>query len=225
HRLVLVLVQPVGEGRGGRLVDDAQNLQTGDAAGVLGRLALCVVEVRRYRDDCLGHPLTQELRGVLDQLAQHQRGDLLRRVQPVAYLEPHRAVRSGHHVERHRVDLAGDLVVAPADEALRRVDRPLGVQDRLPARVDWQDYQYRPLIYAATRSSDPVSARGTNRPWRSALTAASVRVATSSFARTCSTCAATVRPLMNSAPAIRLFCQPSTMSPRTSNSRVVRPCS
>jgi hypothetical protein len=43
------LVEAVREGRGGRLVDDAQDVEAGDLAGVLRRLALCVVEVRRDR--------------------------------------------------------------------------------------------------------------------------------------------------------------------------------
>jgi hypothetical protein len=43
--LVLLLVEAVGEGRGGGLVDDALDLEAGDLAGVLGRLALGIVEV------------------------------------------------------------------------------------------------------------------------------------------------------------------------------------
>jgi hypothetical protein len=61
HGLVLLLVQPVGERRRGRLVDDAQDLEAGDLAGVLGRLALRVVEVRRDGDDRLGDLLAEEL--------------------------------------------------------------------------------------------------------------------------------------------------------------------
>ena len=50
HRLVLgALVEAVGERRRGRLVDDAQHLEPGDLAGLLGRRALGVVEVRRAR--------------------------------------------------------------------------------------------------------------------------------------------------------------------------------
>ena len=45
--LVLLLVEAVRERRRRRLVDDALDLEAGDAAGVLGGLALGVVEVRR----------------------------------------------------------------------------------------------------------------------------------------------------------------------------------
>ena len=51
--LVLLLVETVGQRSGGRLVDDAQHLQAGDLPGVLGRLALGVVEVGGDRDDGL----------------------------------------------------------------------------------------------------------------------------------------------------------------------------
>ena len=45
--LVGLLVEPVGESRRGGLVDDALDLEARDGAGVLGGLALGVVEVRR----------------------------------------------------------------------------------------------------------------------------------------------------------------------------------
>ena len=49
--LVLLLVQPVGERRGRRFVDDSQHLQTGTLAGILGGLTLSIIEIRRHRDD------------------------------------------------------------------------------------------------------------------------------------------------------------------------------
>ena len=44
------LVEAVGQRRRGRLVDDAQDLEAGDAAGVARRGALRVVEVGRHGD-------------------------------------------------------------------------------------------------------------------------------------------------------------------------------
>ena len=53
-----LLVEAVGQRRRRRLVDDAQHLEAGDGAGVLGRLALAVVEVGRDRDHGLASPVS-----------------------------------------------------------------------------------------------------------------------------------------------------------------------
>src|ERR1700689_4729316 len=129
--LVLLLVKPVRERGRRRLVDDPQHLEARDPAGVLGRLPLGVVEVRGHRDHRLGDLLAEALRRIIDELAQHQRGDLLGRVLPAVNVEPDRPVRARYHVEGDRVQLALHLVEPAADEPLGRVDRPLGVQDRL----------------------------------------------------------------------------------------------
>ena len=47
-------VHSVGKRSGGRLVDDALHIEPGDLAGILGRLALRVVEVGGDRDHRLG---------------------------------------------------------------------------------------------------------------------------------------------------------------------------
>ena len=76
--LVLLLVQAVGQRSGGRLVDDAQHFQAGDAPGVLGGLALGVVEVGGNGDDGLGDLLAQPHFGVGLELAQNHGGDFRR---------------------------------------------------------------------------------------------------------------------------------------------------
>src|SRR5690606_25849597 len=73
--VLLALLEAVRErGRGG-LVDDAGHVEARDLPGVLGRLTLSVVEVRRDGDDRVGDGLAQVLLGVALELAEDARGD------------------------------------------------------------------------------------------------------------------------------------------------------
>ena len=62
-RLAVVLVEAIGERRRGRLVDDAQHFEARDLAGVLGRLALGVVEISGDGDHRLGDVLAEKRLG------------------------------------------------------------------------------------------------------------------------------------------------------------------
>ena len=74
----LVLVQPVGERGGGGLVHQPLHLQTGNPSGILGSLALGVVEVGRYGDDRPRHFLAEKLFRPPLQLAQDEGGNFRR---------------------------------------------------------------------------------------------------------------------------------------------------
>ena len=79
-RLILVLVEAVGKCCCRRLVDDAQDIEACNLAGVLRRLALAVVEVSRNRDDSLRDRLTEVCFCIALELLQDHGRDFLRRV-------------------------------------------------------------------------------------------------------------------------------------------------
>jgi hypothetical protein len=126
---LFLLVQAEGQGRSGGLVDDALDFQAGDAAGVLGGLALGVVEVGRHGDDGFGDRLAQVVLGGLLHLAQDVGLTCWAEIFLAAHLHPGVAVVGGHDGVGHQVDvllhfLLGELA---ADQALDGVQRVLGV--------------------------------------------------------------------------------------------------
>ena len=135
--LGVALVEAVGQRGRGRLVDDALDLEPRDAAGVLGRLALRVVEVGRHGDHGLGDRLAQVGLGGLLHLGQHLGRDLLRRhLLAVGGRHPGVAVLVLDDAVGHEVDVLLHLGVAEAaaDQALDGMERVLGVGDGLALR-------------------------------------------------------------------------------------------
>ena len=136
--LVLLAVEAVGQRRRGRLVDDALDVEAGDATRVLRRLSLGVVEVGRDGDDRLGHLLAEVGLGVALQLLQDHRADLGRAEGlPVPELHDDAVgLRVLDHLVRDEVLAALHLGVVPAatHEALDAEDRVLGVGDGLALR-------------------------------------------------------------------------------------------
>jgi len=117
--LVGFLIDAVGQGRGGGLVDDALDLHARDFARVLGGLPLCVGEIRGDGDNRLHHLVAQVRLGVLLKLGQNHRGNFLRGV----ILAVHRHFVSGAHFALDGRDGAirvGNrlLLGHPADDAL-----------------------------------------------------------------------------------------------------------
>ena len=104
--LVVLLVEAVRERRRGRLVDDALDVEARDAAGVLGGLALRVVEVRGDGDDRLGDRLAEVVLGGLLELAQHVRARPRAGVTVLAaHLDGHVAVVARDDLVRHALGL------------------------------------------------------------------------------------------------------------------------
>ena len=73
---VLGLVDTVGEGAGGGLVDHAENVEASDLTGILGGLALGVVEVRGAGHDGVGDLAAKMALGGLLHLLEHEGSNL-----------------------------------------------------------------------------------------------------------------------------------------------------
>jgi len=136
HRdlFILLFVQAVGQGRGRRLVDDAQNVQAGDLARVFGRLTLRIVKVSRNRDDGVVDFFSQIIFRRLLHFGEDHRGNFRRGV----ILAPHGDLRVA--VGRFRDLVGGDLdvvlnlfgVIFSADHSLDGVNGIFRIGDRLP---------------------------------------------------------------------------------------------
>src|SRR5262249_53365651 len=130
---LLLLLEPIGERRRSRLVDDAQDFQTGDLAGILGRLPLRIVEVGGNRDDGLTYLLAEIGFRRLLHLLEDERRYLRWRIGFSVGFDPGIAVRGLD-------DLVGDqplvlfhhgVVVAAADQPLHSENGVGGIGHRL----------------------------------------------------------------------------------------------
>ena len=127
----VALVEAVGERGRRRLVDDAQHVEAGNAAGVARRRPLRVVEIRGHRDDGaidLGIDvalLGEERFGAVLQLAEDEGRDLRRRELAVAEPDADHAARLAGDAERKQPRFVADVVDALAHEPLHGVDGAL----------------------------------------------------------------------------------------------------
>ena len=130
--LVLLLLEPVRQGRGRRLVDDPGDLQAGDLSGVLGGLPLAVVEIGRDRDHRLAYLVAEiTFRGLL-QLPQDESRNLRGRVILVVDAHLDEVARAADDLVGHHLLLAANLFVPAAHEPLDRINGSPGIGDRLP---------------------------------------------------------------------------------------------
>mmetsp|Transcript_67676 Transcript_67676/g.94101 ORF Transcript_67676/g.94101 Transcript_67676/m.94101 type:complete len:341 (-) Transcript_67676:56-1078(-) len=121
------LVQPVGNGSGGGLIDDAQHLQTSNGTGILGGLTLRVIKVGGHSDHGLLHLMAQVGLGSLPHLGQHHGRDLfgLELLGLALVFNRHVGLaRLVHNLEWPvlHVRLHGRIIIAPANQ-------PLGIKD------------------------------------------------------------------------------------------------
>ena len=133
---LFVLVEAEGECCRCWLIDDALDIQPGDAASVLRRLTLRVVEVCGHGDDGFGDRFAQIVLGGLLHLAQDFGADLLRSDLVAAHLNPRIAVVGSSDLVGHQIDVLLHFLLGEfaADQALHRVQRVLGVGDGLTLR-------------------------------------------------------------------------------------------
>ena len=132
NALVILLVQAVGQGRGGGLVDNAQNLKASDLAGVLGGLTLGIVEIGRHGDHRLGDRFTEVLASIFSQLAQHLGRDFLGGELLVEHGALHLDIGAGLlNGITHLLGFFVDFINTAADETLDRIEGIFGVHDRL----------------------------------------------------------------------------------------------
>ncbi|MCY1211317.1 NAD-specific glutamate dehydrogenase [compost metagenome] len=131
--VALGFVHAIGQRSRSRLVDDALDVQTGNTAGILGGLALTVVEVGRNGDHRFGHRLAEIIFGGLLHLLQHFRGNLRRCHLLALHFHPGVTVVGlgdlvGNHLD---VFLHDVFFKAATDQALHGVQGVLRVGDRL----------------------------------------------------------------------------------------------
>ena len=138
-RPLLALVEPVGERRRGRLVHEAQHLEACEPPGVLGRLALAVVEVRRHRDHGLADGAPERVLGPALELAQDERRHLGRRHLTALDHETDHTPAPLHEAIPPAI-LVAHVLEAETHEALHGEDRLEGTIGRELARPPPDDH-------------------------------------------------------------------------------------
>src|SRR6266568_63867 len=130
---VFFLVKSVCQGCCGRLVNDTQHVQSGNLAGVLGCLALGVIEVGRHGDNRIGDGGAKIILGGLFHFLQDHRRNFRSGIALAAHLYPGIAVVGLDNLERRNSDVFFNrfrIKLAP-DQAFDGVEGVLRIGDRL----------------------------------------------------------------------------------------------
>ncbi len=140
-RAAILLVEAVGQRRGGRLADDAQHFEARQSTRVARGGALRVIEVGRHGDHRAIHfevelaLFLEELLGAMLQLAKDECGNLRRREFPIGDTDAHDAAGLAADAEWQQRRLVLHVVYPAAHEALHRVHGTLGGDQQLPLRL------------------------------------------------------------------------------------------
>ena len=129
--LFFLLVQSVRQSGRGGLVNDAQNFETRDFAGLFGRLALAVVEIGRNGDDGFGYFFAEEIFGGSLQFLQNHGRDFRRAVALAGDFDAGVVVRSFDHLIRDALGFFLHFVVTATHKPLDRIHRVFGIRNRL----------------------------------------------------------------------------------------------
>ena len=128
---VFLLVQTVCQRCGGRLVDDAFDIKSGDSSGVLGRLSLRIVEVCRNRDDGFRDLFAEIGFRVGFQFLKNHGGDFRRRIALVAGFDVGVAVFAFDHFIRNAGKLILHFRIFSAHESLDGENGVFRIRDSL----------------------------------------------------------------------------------------------
>lgn len=132
---ISLLLKTIGQGSGSRLVDDTENVKTGDLTGVLGALALSIVEVSGDGDNGVLDGLRQVGLGSLLHLVEDEATNLRGRVLLVTGRDPGIAVGVLDNLIGDLLDVSLDLSVLElatdqslgGKESVLRVDNSLSL--------------------------------------------------------------------------------------------------
>src|ERR1700730_3526097 len=132
NRFVLFLVEAVSQSCCRGLIDDAEHIETSDLTRILGRLALCIVEVSRNGDDRVLHLLAEILTGIVGQFPEDMGRDLFRRIKLAVNVYAHSVIRTGYYLVRDLLKLLSHLGMLAPHKTFDRKDSLLRVQSCLP---------------------------------------------------------------------------------------------
>ena len=131
-RLILLLIETIGQGRRRRFINDSEDLQTRNTSSIFGRLALRVIEVGWNGNDRLVDFLADVVLSRGFQLLKNHRRYFRRRIFFAADVDTRVAIAGPGDFVRHHFHLFGDFLVPAAHESLDRINRVLGIRHRLP---------------------------------------------------------------------------------------------